>query len=203
MDNFQTLEQKDDSKNKELKEIEKLLSILKYILVYLPSKIKEKWQARSICKFHFLSLSDLKNYFSFFKVNILEKTLCKENRVEIRIQGLQLLLYFLKDLETPEPAQLNLYGSLLDFDLLKPRNYSKKIIVPLPTISGGKIASFLSPTSYKPEDQIALFDAILEFMGSNPAVFPSFWQYLTSHYIHLFYPDVCKEVGLVDMIHPK
>lgn len=131
-------------------------------------------------------------------MNILEKTLCKENRIEIRIQGLQLLLYFLKDLETPEPAQLNLYGSLLDFDILKPRNYTKKIIVPLPTISGGKIASFISPTSSKPEEQIALFDVILEFMGSNPNVFPSFWQYLISHYIHLFYPDICKEVGLVD-----
>lgn len=53
LDNFQTLEQKDDSKNKELKEIEKLLSILKYILIHLPSKIKEKWQARSICKLNF------------------------------------------------------------------------------------------------------------------------------------------------------
>ena len=68
--------------------------------------------------------------------------------------------------------------------------------------------SFLAPdasqilipslTPPRVEDATALIEVILEFMVSHSNSFDLFWSMFRTHYLTVFYPDVCKEVGILD-----
>jgi hypothetical protein len=111
-------------------DVEKLLLILKRILVYLPQKIKEKWQSRSIGLYLQLSLE---TYVSL--ANVLEKIMYKENRLDMRTQGMELLLLFLEDLETPDASTIGIFGAALPLEVFD-TSYTKKIILPRKSLSG-------------------------------------------------------------------
>eukprot|EP01114_Cavostelium_apophysatum_P016785 TRINITY_DN4844_c0_g1_i3.p1 TRINITY_DN4844_c0_g1~~TRINITY_DN4844_c0_g1_i3.p1 ORF type:complete len:1456 (+),score=431.48 TRINITY_DN4844_c0_g1_i3:258-4625(+) len=180
LDTFQHYEQQQKISKKDDKDIEKLLHILRRFLIYLPSKIKEKWQIRSIS-------------------NILDKILYIENKHEIRMVGLELLLIFLEDLETPDPGQANLLGAAIDLEPFK-ADYQKKITLPFksPAAADKNVVLFPSPVLPSREDSVALIGALLDYMGSHSNSFPMLWNLFRSQYLVLFFPDVCKDVGILD-----
>lgn len=102
-------------------EIQEFLKILRSILKELSELIRKKWQIRTICNL----LSSLppflvSSFLRFLKkafihaASILEKILFKENKIQIRKEGLELLMLFFDDIQALEPAQAELFSQSID-----------------------------------------------------------------------------------------
>lgn len=81
---------------------------------------------------------DFSYLISSSSANVLEKILYKENIHDIRVQGLELLLLFLEDLETPDPPQTNILASAIDLEVFKWK-YAKKITLKHKTCSSKEV----------------------------------------------------------------
>jgi hypothetical protein len=66
LDTFQFYEQKEKREAKDVKHVNQLLWIFKRIFMYLPDKVKEKWQIRSIGKM----LIHVRSGFLYFFLNM-------------------------------------------------------------------------------------------------------------------------------------
>ncbi|PRP77100.1 putative leucine-rich repeat receptor-like protein kinase [Planoprotostelium fungivorum] len=178
LDTFQAYEQQKTPRKFE--EIERLLSIMRKIFVFLPQKIKEKWQIRSIAA-------------------IIEKLLDRNNRYEVRQLGLELLIMFLDDLDSPESAQNSAFGAVADLSVFVPAYPNAKIILPnkIPSADG---AALLLPALGPPsvDDTVRIVEHFLTIITNNLRLFPLGWSLFKKYYIVYFYPDISKELGLLD-----
>jgi hypothetical protein len=129
----------------------------------------------------------------------LEKVLYKENKAAIRVIGFELLLYFLEALQSPEEPQTDLLGCAIDFAPFLPGYAS--VNFKFQTLSAPEKTSILVPSTtggQTVENSVKLLEILLDYMGTRTDTFPFWWNLFKQKFVTVFYPDISKEIGLLD-----
>lgn len=161
-------------------DIQDLLTVLRNVLLYLQELVRKRWQIRSIA-------------------GVLEKVLYKENKASIRVIGFELLLYFLEALQSPEEPQTDLLGCAIDFAPFLP-GYSG-VNFKFQTLTAPEKTSILVPSTtggQTVENSVKLLEILLDYMGQKAETFPFWWNLFKQKFVTVFYPDISKELGLLD-----
>eukprot|EP01102_Stenamoeba_stenopodia_P015219 TRINITY_DN516_c0_g1_i1.p1 TRINITY_DN516_c0_g1~~TRINITY_DN516_c0_g1_i1.p1 ORF type:complete len:1485 (+),score=330.88 TRINITY_DN516_c0_g1_i1:382-4836(+) len=155
-----------------------LLIVLKNVLLYLQELVRKRWQIRSIA-------------------GVLEKVLYKENKASIRVTGFELLLFFLEALQSPEEPQTELLGCAIDFAPFITGSVSFRF----QTLSAPEKTAILVPSQHGAqtvENSVKLLEILLDYMGTRTETFSFWWNLFKQKFITVFYPDISKELGLLD-----
>ena len=161
-------------------EISDMLIILNNVLIYLAELIRKKWQTRSIA-------------------GVLEKLLYKENKITVREAGLQQLLIFMEAIQVLELSQVELFASAIDLGVFATGpNQTTRFRRAALTAPDKTCVLLPSNSAASPENSVKLWDNLLNYVTNKPATFPFWFDNLKKQYFSVFYPEVCKRIGIVD-----
>jgi hypothetical protein len=133
--------------------------------------------------------------------NMIEKSLNILNRQQYRVAAFELLLYFYMDLGEPEKDFLNLFPQCIDLQpFLTADGYSADHKLRQRVIQGDVILVPRAPnsTATTKEDSIELLSQYLNFLTEKPINFEQWFNWYKLFYLTAFYPNVCKQIGLLD-----
>lgn len=142
----------------------------------------------------------------------------KENKINIRLVGFELLLLFLEDVQTLEPSQVELFASAIDLGVFcsGPNTNARFRIAPL---SGDKLLVvqvsiwrkliyFTAPdktcvlvpstSAGLQENSVKLWEKMLESTMKKPTMFEFWLDLLKTQYFSVFYPTMSKQYGVVE-----
>jgi len=128
---------------------------------------------------------------------VLEKVLYKENKASIRVTGFELLLFFLEALQSPEEPQTELLGCAIDFAPFITGSVSFRF----QTLTAPEKTAILVPSQHgaqSVENSVKLLEILLDYMGTRTETFSFWWNLFKQKFITVFYPDISKELGLLD-----
>lgn len=132
---------------------------------------------------------------------MIEKSLNIMNRQQYRVSAFELLLYFYMDLGEPEKDFLNLLPQCIDLQpFLVADGYSADHHLKPRVIQGDLILVPRAPNSPNTtkEDSIELLSQYLNFLTEKPVNFEQWFNWYKQYYMPVFYPNVCKQIGLLD-----
>ena len=55
-----------------------------------------------------------------------------------------------------------------------------------------------SNSAASPENSVKLWDNLLNYVTNKPSTFPFWFDNLKKQYFSIFYPDICKKIGIID-----
>lgn len=178
LDSFQAYENSCKKGKHSNSEVIDLMTILRNVLVHLSELIRKKWQTRSIA-------------------SVLEKVLCKENKVTIRLIGFELMLIFLDAVQVLEPSQIDLFAQSIDLGpFCVDKNSGAKLR--RTALSAPDKGSVLVPSSSAGtmENSVKLWEYMLDYMTQKPSAFEFWFNLLKREYLSIFFPETARKIGL-------